>query len=64
MFQGKDVKKISFHELFNMHSSELKKKYRINDRELEKSVRYHLDGASPDERRTVYKDVWDSKNKR
>lgn len=60
----KDTKKISFHELMNMHSSELKKKYRIDDRQLEKSVRNHLDGANASERRQFYSEVWDSKNKR
>lgn len=64
MFKSKDHKKISWYELTNSHSSDLKKKYRINDRQLEQSVRQHLDGASVNERREFYKDVWDSKNKR
>ena len=57
------TKKISYYELMNMHSSELKNKYKINDRQLEQSSRTHLDGANVPERQKFYKDVWDSKNK-
>lgn len=59
-----DSKKISYYELKNMHSSELKKKYKINDRQLEQSARRHMDGASREERSQFYKEVWDSKDKR
>lgn len=63
MSKERDIKKISWYELNNTHSSELKKKYRINDSQLEQSVRNHLDGASISEKQSVYKDVWDPKNK-
>lgn len=63
MHNIKDTKKISWNEMHNYHSSELKKKYKINDRQLEQSVRYHLDGANAAERRNVYKEVYESKNK-
>ena len=56
-------KKISYYELQNYHSSELKKKYKINDRQLEQSMRSHLDGASMNDRKKFYHEVWDSKNK-
>jgi len=59
----KDTKKISYYELQNLHSSELKKKYKINDRQLEQSMRNHLDGASVKDRTQFYKEVWDSKHK-
>ena len=58
------MKKISWYELHNTHSSELKKKYKIDDRQLEKSVRSHLDGANASERQKLYKEVWESKDKR
>jgi hypothetical protein len=59
----RDSKKISFYELQNMHSSELKKKYKMNDRQLEQSMRNHMDGANREERSQFYKEVWDSKDK-
>lgn len=64
MYKDKDIKKISWYEMHNMTSSELKKKHKINDRQLEQGVRFHLDGASVSERQTVYKNVYENKNKR
>jgi|HubBroStandDraft_2_1064218.scaffolds.fasta_scaffold00250_24 hypothetical protein len=60
---NRETKKITWYELHNYHSSELKKKYKINDNQLEQSMRTHMDGANAQERRKFYGDVWDSKNK-
>ncbi len=56
-------KKISWYDLHNLHSSELKNKYKINDKQLEQGMRKHMDGANSQEQRKFYGDVWDSKNK-
>jgi len=58
MHNVKDSKKISWHEITNLPSSELKKKYKIDDKQLEVSVRRHLDGANVSERQKLYKEVW------
>jgi len=63
MSKGREVKRISWYELQSMHPTELKQKFKINDRQLEQSLRTHLDGATANERREVYHQVWDSKNK-
>lgn len=57
------MKKISWYDMHNMHSSEIKKKYKINDRQMEQGVRRHMDGANASERRELYGQVWNSKNK-
>lgn len=57
------MKKISWYDMQNLHSSEIKKKYKINDRQMENGVRRHMDGANSTERRELYGQVWDSKNK-
>lgn len=66
LFKGEQIMttKVSWHDLHNYSSQEIKKKYKLNDRQLEQSVRRHMDGASRDEREGLYKDVWDSKNKK
>lgn len=57
-------KKISWYDLQNLHSSEIKKKYKIeSDRKLELGMRHHMDGANAEQRRNFYHEVWDSKHK-
>lgn len=63
MSKDRDFKKISWYEMHNMTSAELKKKHKINDRQLEQGVRFHLDGATHDDRNIVYKNVYETKNK-
>lgn len=53
--------KVTYGDLFNASFKELKKTYKLNDRDLENSVRKHLDGANAKERRDMYKTVWDKK---
>jgi len=43
----KGSKKISYNDLVNMPTSELKKKYKVGTLGLEKEVKKHLDGANP-----------------
>lgn len=53
--------KITWGDLHSATFSELKKTYKLNDRQLENQVRTHLDGANAQERREVYSKVWDKK---
>lgn len=52
------TKKIHWNDLQDGTSSELKRTYKMNARELEKAVRYHLDGATQPERRKIYEVVY------
>lgn len=56
--------KITWSDLQNASSSELKKTYKLNDRQLEMGVRNHLDGSSLQEKREMYKKVWTPGEKR
>lgn len=53
--------KVTWNDIHSATVNELKKTYKLNDRQLENQVRYHMDGANADERRTLYKKVWDKK---
>ena len=55
------MQKVTWGDLHNATFKELKKTYKLNDRQLEQQVRHHLDGANPNERRQLYKTVWDKK---
>ncbi len=56
------MKKIHWNDLHNGTFKELKKTYKLNDRQLENAVRNHMDGANHQERRELYKTVWDKKS--
>lgn len=56
--------KITYGDLFNATFKDLKKTYKLNDRQLEQGVRKHLDGANAKERRDIYQTVWTPENKR
>jgi hypothetical protein len=43
---------------------EIKRVYKLNDKQLEMGVRKHLDGATREEMKSVYKEVWTPANKR
>ena len=58
------MKKISWYDMQNLHYSEIKKKYKVSDRQMEQGVRRHMDGANAQERRELYGQVWDSRNKK
>jgi hypothetical protein len=55
------IMKVTWNDLHNATFKELKAKYKLNDRQLENQVRKHMDGANANERRELYKTVWDKK---
>lgn len=55
------MKKVTWNDLHEATFRELKKTYKLSDMQLEQSVRRHMDGANPQERRDLYKTVWDKK---
>lgn len=57
-------KKVTWNDLHNKTFEEIKKTYKLNDMQLEQGVRNHLDGASVNERREMYKKVWTPEHKR
>jgi hypothetical protein len=57
------MSKITWNDLSEGTFKELKKTYKLNDRQLENHVRRHMDGANAGERRELYKTVWDKKVK-
>ncbi len=53
----------TYNDLMQGTSAELKKTYKINDRQLEVATRRQMDGASSKERRDFYESVYSSKRK-
>lgn len=53
--------KITYHNLITEHVSELKKFYKATDRQIEKQVRTHMDGANAQERRGLYEAVFNKR---
>lgn len=53
--------KITWSDIHDGTFKELKKTYKLDDRQLEVQVRRHIDGANANERRELYKTVWDKK---
>lgn len=51
-------KKITFSDIKDATCHELKKAYKMNDRQLEQSLRDHLRGASNQEKRRVYQELY------
>lgn len=51
-------------DLKNAPWNDIKRVYKLNDKQLEMGVRKHLDGASKEERDEVYKQVWTPEVKR
>ncbi|CEG60951.1 hypothetical protein [Legionella micdadei] len=56
------MSKVTWQDLHNATFKELKKTYKLNDRQLENAVRNHMDGANPEERRNLYETVWAKKS--
>jgi hypothetical protein len=57
------TKGVTWGDLHNATFKELKKTYKLNDQQLEKAVRKHMDGANASDRRELYSKVWDKKDK-
>jgi hypothetical protein len=54
--------KVTWNDLHQATFKELKKTYKLDDRQLEHQVRRHLDGARSEERSDMYRKVWDKKD--
>jgi len=52
------TKKISYYELTNIPVSELKKQYKMSDRQVEHAVRSQMWGASKSDRENLYKEIY------
>jgi hypothetical protein len=46
--------KVTWNDIHEAHQQELKKTYKLTDRQLEQQVRKHLYGADTSERRRMY----------
>jgi hypothetical protein len=51
-------------DLKNAPWNDIKRIYKLTDSQLEMGVRRHLDGASKEEMKSVYKEVWTPGHKR
>lgn len=56
------MSKVTWGDLHQATFKELKKTYKLNDRQLETAVRKHMDGANHQERRELYTTVWGKKS--
>lgn len=56
--------KVTWNDLKEAKPADLKRVYKLNDSQLEMSIRRHTDGANVKERRDVYEDVYNHKKKR
>ncbi|HEX4044688.1 MAG TPA: hypothetical protein VHZ76_03365 [Gammaproteobacteria bacterium] len=56
------MSKLTWNDIHEATFKELKKTYKLNDKQLENQVRSHMDGANPAERRDLYKTVWYKKS--
>lgn len=52
------TQKVTWNDLHNATQQELRKTYKLNDRQLENAVRNHLHGANASERRRLYETVY------
>ncbi len=57
------MSKVTWNDLKNATPNELKKTYKLNDTQLEHQVRRHLDGATMEDRKSVYETVYANKRK-
>ncbi len=53
--------KVTWNDLHNATQKELKTTYKLNDTQLELQVRKHMDGASMEQRKGLYKTVYSKK---
>ena len=49
---------VTWNDLHNATQHELKKTYKLSDRDLERQVRLHLDGANSNDRCALYETVY------
>ena len=53
--------KVTWNDIQEASYKELKKTYKVNDRQLENQIRTHLDGSNAKERRDTYEKVYGNK---
>lgn len=53
--------KVTFNDIMTTPVKELKKKYKLNDRQFETQVRDHLYGARTDERNRMYEKIYNKR---
>ncbi len=53
--------KVTWNDIETGSQSELKKTYKLNDRQIEQQFRKHLDGANTQERRQIYQQFYSRK---
>ena len=58
------AKQPTWSDLQNATFKDIKRVYKLNDKQLEMGVRNHLDGATSEQRSDMYKKVWTPENKR
>lgn len=51
-------KKITWRDIHDATLPELKKSYKMNDRQVEQSLRKHLDGSNATEKRELYEKLY------
>ena len=51
----------NYRELMTIPIKDLKKEFKMNDQNLERSIRKHMDGATAQQRTELYKEVYDKK---
>jgi hypothetical protein len=54
----------TYNDVINESATELKKFYRLSERQLEQNVRKHLYGAGQREMTKMYEKIYDNKGKR
>lgn len=54
-------KKVTWNDLHNATQQDLRRVYKLNDKQLENAVRAHYDGANASERRELYETVYRNK---
>lgn len=55
--------KPTYNDLMNAPQKDIKRIYKLNDRQMEQAVRKHMDGANNAERRGLYQTVFTNKGK-
>jgi hypothetical protein len=53
--------KVTWSNIHEATQHELKKAYKLSDRQLEQQLRNHLDGATAEERRDVYETMYNKR---
>lgn len=55
------MQKVTWNDIQEAHQNDLKRVYKLSDRDLEKQIRTHMDGANHEERRNFYQKMYGNK---